>query len=164
MGQYFDASNVSHGFVRAPDGTITMIDAPGAGTAPGTGTVANGINPAGTIEGFFAESNLNIPNHGFVCDAKGTFTTFDAPGAAAIGTNPLSINPHGVITGWYTDASNVFHGFVRAKDGTITTIDVPGAGTGPSQGTQAVATNPAGATTGVYIDSNNVPHGFLRSP
>ena len=164
VGQYFDGSNVSHGYVRAPDGAITMIDAPGAGTAPGTGTVANGINPAGTIEGFFAESNLSIPNHGFVLDANGTFTIFDAPGAGAIGTNPVSINAHGVITGWYTDASNVFHGFVRARDGNITTIDVTGAGTCPFQGTQAVATNPAGATAGIYIDSNNVAHGFLRSP
>ena len=143
---------------------MTVIDAPGAGTAPGTGTVVNGINPAGTIEGFFAESNLNIPNQGFARDTKGTFTTFDAPGAAAIGTNPLSINAHGVITGWYTDASNVFHGFVRANDGTMTTIDVPGAGTGPFQGTQAVATNPAGAITGFYFDASNVLHGFLRTP
>jgi hypothetical protein len=37
-GDYADASNVIHGFVRAPNGAITTFDAPGAGTAPGQGT------------------------------------------------------------------------------------------------------------------------------
>jgi hypothetical protein len=32
-GQYIDASNVAHGFVRASNGAITTFDAPGAGQA-----------------------------------------------------------------------------------------------------------------------------------
>src|SRR5437016_4699876 len=51
VGQYLDASNVFHGFVRAPNGTITTFDAPGAGTGAFQGTVVNGINPAGVMEG-----------------------------------------------------------------------------------------------------------------
>jgi hypothetical protein len=50
-GEYADASFVFHGFVRAANGTITTFDAPGAGTGPGQGTEAFGINYAGTIEG-----------------------------------------------------------------------------------------------------------------
>ena len=46
-----DASNVWHGFLRAPDGTITTFDAPGVGTGPFQGTLPLGINQAGTIEG-----------------------------------------------------------------------------------------------------------------
>ncbi len=52
------------------------------------------------------------------------FTIFDPPGST--NTLPRSINPMGVITGQYTDASNVVHGFLRAPDGNITTIDPPG--------------------------------------
>ena len=40
------ASGVEHAYVRAPDGTITTFDAPGAGTGPGQGTIDSGLNPA----------------------------------------------------------------------------------------------------------------------
>src|SRR5437667_337320 len=54
-GETTDASNVSHGFVRAPDGAITTFDAPGAGTGSGQGTQtpeADGLSPAGAIAGY----------------------------------------------------------------------------------------------------------------
>jgi hypothetical protein len=41
----------------------------------------------------------------------GTITTFDPPGSTF--TFPTAINPGGVITGAFTDASGVSHGFVR---------------------------------------------------
>ena len=31
-GGYTDANNVTHAFIRAPDGTFTMFDAPAAAT------------------------------------------------------------------------------------------------------------------------------------
>ena len=37
-GLYTDTNYAAHGFVRAPDGTITTFDAPGAGTGFGEGT------------------------------------------------------------------------------------------------------------------------------
>ena len=37
-GLYTDTNYAAHGFVRAPDGTITTFDAPGAGTGSGEGT------------------------------------------------------------------------------------------------------------------------------
>jgi hypothetical protein len=46
-----EASNVYHGVLRAPDGTMTTFDAPGAGTGPFQGTLTFSINQAGTIEG-----------------------------------------------------------------------------------------------------------------
>src|SRR5262249_6702453 len=45
-GYYNDSSNVAHGYMRAPDGTITTFDAPGAGTGPFQGTIPSGINQA----------------------------------------------------------------------------------------------------------------------
>lgn len=74
-GGYADASNVFHGFVRTPDGTITTFDAPSAGTGPLQGTQPTGINPAGTIQGTYIDSSG--VNHGFLRAADGTITTFD---------------------------------------------------------------------------------------
>src|SRR2546430_1018649 len=113
-GAYIDDSNVFHSFVRAPDGTLTTFDAPGAGTGAFQGTVAFANNPAGAITGYYLdESNVN---HGFVRAHNGTFTTFDAPGAgtgAFQGSVANSNNPAGAITGYYTDANDVIHGFLR---------------------------------------------------
>lgn len=44
MGSYCDAGNVTHGFLRNPDGSFTSFDAPGAGTGAGQGTTAYGLN------------------------------------------------------------------------------------------------------------------------
>src|SRR5207253_9949412 len=54
-GNYIDASNVSHGFVRAPDGTLTTFDAPGAGSTTDSfqGTYPSSINQAGAICGAY---------------------------------------------------------------------------------------------------------------
>jgi hypothetical protein len=159
-GNYRDASNLNHGYVRAEDGTFTTFDPPGS-----QGTITDSINPAGVIAGFYGDASVVF--HGFVRAPDGTFTTFDAPGAGtgfAQGTVPQNINPAGAITGYITDASNVNHGFVRAKGGSITTFDAPGAGTGAFQGTTPFSNDPAGAITGQYLDASNVSHGFLRTP
>src|SRR6266567_1962026 len=64
-GATVDGSNVFHGFVRAPNGTITTFDAPGAGTGSGQGTNPNGhTNDAGTITGYDIDNN-NV-RHGFL--------------------------------------------------------------------------------------------------
>src|SRR5438105_2864930 len=166
-GNYIDASNVSHGFVRAPDGTLTTFDAPGAGSTTDSfqGTYPSSINQAGAICGAYIDDSNVF--HSFVRAPDGTLTTFDAPGAgtgAFQGTVAFANNPAGAITGYYLDESNVNHGFVRAHNGTFTTFDAPGAGTGAFQGTVANSNNPAGAITGYYTDANDVIHGFLRNP
>ena len=174
-GTSLDANDVWHGFLRAPDGTITVFDVPGAGTEAFQGTLNSGINQRGTIAGEYVDAN-NV-GHGFVRAADGTLATFDAPGAgtgpgqpgcsntdSCPGTIPENINPSGAITGKYNDDNGVSHGFLRAPDGTITEFDVPGAGTAPGQGTVPFCNNPVDAITGYYIDSSDVLHGFLRSP
>ena len=162
-GSFFSGTQVLHGAVRAPDGTFTEFDVPGAGTGPGQGTNPSGINPAGTIPGFYIDSSG--VNHGFVRAKDGTITTVDVPGAgtgAGQGTVVASINAPGNFDGWYIDGSGVAHGFLRSKQGDITTFDVPGAGTASGQGTFPIQNNPADAITGNYIDASGVLHGFLR--
>ena len=160
-GGYVDANNVLHGYVRAPDGTFTTYEAPGAGTGPGQGTGPNGINnPAGDITGNVTDAS-NV-THGYIRAKDGTIAKFDAPGATvAFGTVGFGINPAGVIAGIWGD-SNMVHGFVRAKDGTITTFDPPSSiGTFMADGG---CINPAGLIVGQYFDATFVQHGFVRAP
>jgi predicted membrane protein len=147
-----------------PGPTIITFDVPGAGTAPGQGTIPFPINPAGAIAGRYIDAG--DVRHGFVRAADGTITTFDAPGAGTgpgQGTRVLSMNPGGAIAGYYSDASDVFHAFLRAPDGTITTFDAPGAGTGPGLGTFAENINPAGVIAGDYEDDRFTVHSFVRA-
>jgi hypothetical protein len=120
-GYYVDASDGYHGFVRSADGTITTLDAPGAGMGTSSltgyplGTKALSINDDGMIAGYYIDPNEVY--HGFMVSTSGTITTFNAPGAStteATGTFPTSINDNGVIVGYYcgTDGStNGCHGF-----------------------------------------------------
>jgi hypothetical protein len=48
---------------------------------------------------------------GYLWSPGGTFTTFNPPGSTF--TAPFAINPKGVITGEYFDASDTAHGFLR---------------------------------------------------
>jgi hypothetical protein len=158
---------------------ITTFDAPGAGTAAGQGTFANGINTSGAITGFTRDANA--ARHGFLRNPDGTFIIFDDPAAGtcstscgtignAQGTRAYAINPSGQIVGFYTDNSAHCHGYVRAANGTFTQIDAPDAGTGPfPQGTfpsefTPMGINPAGAIIGFYVDASSVRHGFVRAP
>ncbi len=177
VGNWTDVNALFHGFVRTATGTITIFDAPNAGTGSHVdqGTFPIAVNTAGEITGFYKDATSL--NHGFVCSAPCTpataITPFDVSGAIANsglfggGTIPLSINTAGVIVGSYADANRVYHGFVRAATGTITTFDAPGAstitGSGLIRGTAAISVNTAGDITGFYVDASGVFHGFVRA-
>lgn len=111
---YADTNNVSHGYIRSPDGKFTTFDAPGAGTGiyQGTGCVSDcpvSLNNLGAITGVYTDANY--VTHGYLRSADGKFTIVDPAGTN--GTWSYSINDSGAITGYYLDASNVYHGFLR---------------------------------------------------
>jgi hypothetical protein len=175
-GNYWDVNLLPHAFIRAPNGTITTFDAPGAGSDPsqGQGTFyaySNYqffycLNSAGTYTSAYTDSDNG--GHGFLRAPNGAFTTFDPPGAgkgAYQGTVAISINPAGQIAGSYVDENYVGYGFVRDKSGKFTTFAVPGQGTtfGQYQGVVVNNNNPAGAVAGWYNDANTVAHGFVRT-
>jgi hypothetical protein len=151
---------------------VTTFDAPGAGTATGSGfgTFPTSINEGGTITGRYIDAH-NV-DHGFLRSPSGDeFIAFDAPGAGRTagsgqGTFPVSINKAGAITGHYNDSNNVSHGFLRTPGGEFTTFAAPGAGSafGSGSGTLPDSINEAGAITGHYSDAHRVNHGFLQSP
>jgi len=162
MGSYIDGNNVTHGFLRAPEGTITKFDVPG-----GAIVVVWGMTPALEVAGSYLDAN-NV-YHGFLRMPWGRVITIDAPGAGSgtyQGTESESLNPAGVLQGDYADANGAYHGYLRAPDGTFATFDPPDAGTGAYQGTYPAifsGINPEGATIGMYLDANNVWHAYLRA-
>jgi hypothetical protein len=170
-GYYVDASNVSHGFLRAANGRITVVEVPGAGSGAGQGTFVVAINQEGTSAGYYLDANSAY--HGFLRACDGRLTKFDAPGAGTgpyQGTNTTygggsgGLNSAGEVSGTTIDANSAMHGFLRARDGTFITFDAPGAGTGAGQGTVPQGINASGAIGGNYLDDNNLSHGFLRDP
>src|SRR6266481_2375874 len=52
-----DASDVYHGVVRAPDGTVTTFDVPGAGTGPFQGTIPLSNNPVDASTGYYIDAS-----------------------------------------------------------------------------------------------------------
>jgi hypothetical protein len=164
VGNYYDASGVSHGFLRSPSGKLTTFDAPGAGTNANinNGTFPKGINLLGTIGGW--TNDANDVSHGFLRTPDGTFTTFDAPGsdtnpADQRGTTVTGINDLGATSGYYQDVSGVFHGFLRSPNGEFTTFEAPKKAFFIPVGTL----NLEGSIVGYYLDSNYLYHAFVRT-
>jgi hypothetical protein len=146
----FSEATRTRGFVRDPNGSITVFDASGE-----TDTVPYSINPQGEITGFFQN---NTGAHDFVRDPNGNITVFDPPGS--MGTSPNSINPQGDITGYFYDRTGG-HGFVREPKGTFTVFDPPGA---VSTSTAPFSINPKGEITGFFYDRAGLGHSFVRDP
>src|SRR5262245_4190138 len=79
-----------------PGPTITVFNAPGAGTASSQGTFPTVINTSGTVAGFTRDANS--ARHGFLRASNGSFIVFDVPGAGAgdfQGTRVYSVNNNG---------------------------------------------------------------------
>jgi hypothetical protein len=125
-GGVVDANSTYHAFLRSPDGTFTVFDAPGAGTGTGDpdallGTHGWSINNKGEISGNYKDAN-NVW-HAYLRAPNGDITTIDAPGA---GNSPgqgtfydyvnfqffYALNSAGTYTSGYVDENNVSHGFV----------------------------------------------------
>jgi hypothetical protein len=95
----------------------------------------SGAAAPNTVPGREAFTALDPGNTGR--QARGTFTTFDVPGAGTgygEGTIPSGINSAGAITGSYFDSKDVGHGFLGSKDGTFTTFDAPVPAQPPAKG------------------------------
>src|SRR6267143_580013 len=64
------------------DARFITFDAPGAGTGAFQGTLAQSVNAAGAIAGYYDDASNAF--HGFLRARDGTVTTFDAPGAGTL--------------------------------------------------------------------------------
>jgi hypothetical protein len=95
VGQYTDAANVYHGFVRASDGTISTYDSPGVGTGAYQGTLLAAISALDEIVGLYIDANKN--RHSFILHPDGSIRSIDLPGAT--GTLACCINTVGQVGG-----------------------------------------------------------------
>ena len=158
-GYTVDSNNVEHGFLRDPDGGITVFDVPAAPYVAGGGTQPGAISVPGVITGTYFDANGIA--HGFVRNKQGSITTLDVQGAA-FGTSPGAINPSGAISGVYADANGNQHCFLRTSGGAVTTIDAPSYA---SAGSTCIGgfVFPDGSIAATYVDpTGTYPHSFLR--
>jgi hypothetical protein len=142
-----------HGFVRSPEGEITLLDL--APKIPNPNTYFFGINNKGAIVGQYnsaagtGTSFLRAPN--------GVMTTIAVPGAAQ--TRVSGINNARDVVGTYrrTAAEPTQHGFVLNARGFLT-IDFPGASS-----TELGGINNFGELVGSYSDTTG-QHTFVARP
>jgi hypothetical protein len=159
-GIYEGADFVGHGFLRAPDGKITVFDDPAEGVGSYQGTWAYGINDKGEISG--AVTDPAGGSHGFVRSAKGDYTDFDFPGETSTAFNSALINNQGVTAGYYATPTGFVAGYERSAEGLVTTF-VPAVSAGATAvWTFGLAAD--GTTLGRVVDANSVGHAFIRSP
>jgi probable HAF family extracellular repeat protein len=139
----------THGFRLAPDGTLTIIDAPGA-----EATVVLQINNGGLMVGEYID---DVSDHGFLLAPDGkTFTTFDTGFGD---TWPYGLNDNGDVVGRiYVEAGDQRKGWLRSAAGVFTFFREPA-----GYDTAAMAINNAGQIVGYYTTPPFTPHAFLRS-
>jgi hypothetical protein len=170
VGNFQGMGNVLHAFLRAPDGTITTFDAPGAANQAASGTLATDINASGIIVGVLYGQLFNgSGQRSFVRDADGNITVFDPPGVGppppgngGTGSAASGINASGTTVGTFTDPNDIQHGYIRNPDGSFVILDDPSAVPNSVSGTNVNHVNSAGAIVGFYLDASRVRHGFLR--
>jgi probable HAF family extracellular repeat protein len=147
VGNYNDAANVSHGFLRTSAGTFTSFDFPGARQS-----FASDINASGQIVGTYTDSANST--HSYLLSG-GTFSTLSVP--SSFSTSATGINAFGQVVGYYLDSAQNGHGFLLSG-GVYTTIDGPGAASN-----FPAAINAAGQIVGNYIDASSASVGYVRN-
>jgi hypothetical protein len=160
---FLDANYVFHGWLRTPDGKVTRIDVPGAGTSSGEGTYTVAINSEGIIVGGFIGQGDSWASglQGFLRDVHGWITTFEPPpGKGSVASYDIADTGEIAGTCWGPGLD----AFSRAPEGTYTVFSLPGAGTGPSQGTYGIAVNQEGWIAGYVTDKNSVTWSFVMIP
>jgi hypothetical protein len=117
-------------------------------------------NNSGDVTGSFIDTRAAHAERGFVRDASGTITVFNAPGAGPdpldFGTLSGSINNRGDVTGAFFAGFKI-HGFVRDRNGNFTVFDAPHVGKSPSSGlvtTFSNSINDRGDVTGIFFDAS----------
>ena len=100
---YVDTPTSSRGFVRDPDGTITLFLSGTQGHA-----YPRGINNSGYIVGYIRQTTG--PSIPFERDPLGNVTFLQLP-HPLLNNDPQGIDEDGTIVGWYTDANISKHGW-----------------------------------------------------
>lgn len=156
LGLYTETNSTppAHGYLRCPNGMLTIFDYPGS-----IATLPSAINAEGEVTGIFQSVNNGVHSTGaFLRLPNGEFTSFVIPQSNPPNISPLptAINARGEIAGLFFDNDGT-HEFVRARDGRVTTFDIPGVG-----GFVVLSSRGTVAGSLVEPDPSNLVRGFLR--
>jgi len=157
-GYYFDSSQVSHGFLRQPNGVFTEF------TPPNMSQVfIYGINNRGQVLGNGTLTVSPFSRVGFIREPDGAYTIISIAGSSDFGGT--AINNRGEVTGYYLGADNRVHSFVRLARGKIIVFDDPNATKALGNGTAAWVINDNGEVGGYYNYNNitGINRAFVRS-
>ncbi len=116
------------------------------------GTDTAGIDNNGEIAGYYQTPNYG----GFLWNANGSSSTFEAPGDTGGTTQVLDVNDSGAFVGAFFNGSHMA-GFVD-QGGNFTEINAPGA-----TYTYVTGINDYGEITGWYLDPNEQLHSFTAT-
>ncbi len=136
---------VSSGFLRSPQGTLTIYNAPHSSV-----TWLYGQNATGSSTGTYIDNGSKPALHGFFL-VGGTFTAVNYPKAAS--TWLFDVNQLGAAVGSYS-GGNTVQGFMLVN-GKYTSITYPNAAA-----TYPMAVNDNGAVVGSY-GNGEISNGFL---
>jgi uncharacterized membrane protein len=151
VGLYRDAQNISHGFLRARDGTYTRLDYPRA-----IFTNAASINARGDIVGRWTDAGGL--NHGYLRTAQGHYVQVDPPSPCVITTLQTvihGINDLGDLVGRCFDVTGKELGWLWGHDGKFRVFDNPVLASSDAW----MVTN-HGEVVGDYRDASLFVHGF----
>jgi hypothetical protein len=125
VGESYIQGLSSKGYIRATNGTFTLINPAGFGN-----TSARAINDSGQATGTVLPSSAPYHSHGFLYSA-GAVTIFDVPNPSktitTVDTYAETIDSSGNIAGAFADSTGAYHIFLRNNKGRFTTYDIPGA-------------------------------------
>jgi hypothetical protein len=147
-------SGAARGFVRGPNGKITVFDASGGASE----TMPAAINDPGDVAGFFFDA---AGIHSFLRNAHGKITVFDVPQLSSA-TPPIgfamTLDNRGDIAGFIIPCPgcDTWVGFVRDQQGDITTFAPIVHGSVPT------GINERGDITGVTSPFYSSQEGFVR--
>jgi len=151
-GDWIDADQVEHGYLRAADGTISSIDAPGA-----MYTEVGDMNDSQLVVGGFVDQSNAL--HGFLRAAYGTISPYDVPEGVGNSTVINAVNNKGVFTGSYiSSGKGIYFGFIQNPKGKFKSFNI-----GDSVDVEPLSINDTGVVTGWYNNSGDVVHGFVRA-
>lgn len=148
IGSFSGGIRKARGYIRAADGSFTIIDYPHSIV-----TAFYAVNAPGAISGERISRNLRNDS-AFVLSPDGKFTLFNVPHAE---TEAQSINDRGTIAGDFYDTTD--HGFLRTANGTITKFDPKN-----SVDTLVSGINARGRVIGTFATADGVVHAFVRKP
>jgi hypothetical protein len=127
---FLDSNQTSHGFIRSPDGTLAVVDAPNVGTSCAHGTWIAAVNSSGTSTGSASTgfSTIDKPanSEAFTLTRDGQFNILYAPTLGPAATSSASINDTGAIVGSFLDLNLYVHAFTFVPSVGFRSWEAPG--------------------------------------